>query len=124
ARPHPPAAPTPSPVPRPAGRQASPAGFGSPGGAPRGYVRPVAVDPTMYPERSTVPSPHGPEAGQFERLGQAFREQELEALRAALREHGGNVSDAARALGVSRQKVYRLIEADPTLDLDNFRKRP
>jgi transcriptional regulator of acetoin/glycerol metabolism len=48
----------------------------------------------------------------------------LEALRAALREHGGNVSDAARALGVSRQKVYRLIEADPTLDLDAFRKRP
>lgn len=124
ARPHPPVATTPYPVPRPGVREATPAGFGTPGEAPRGYVRPVAVDPPMYPERSTVPSPHGPEAGQFERLGQAFREQELEALRAALREHGGNVSDAARALGVSRQKVYRLIEADPTLDLDNYRRRP
>ena len=87
-------------------------------------MRPPAVEPQMFHDRSTVPSPHGTEAGQFERMGQAFREQELEALRAALREHGGNVSDAARALGVSRQKVYRLIEADPTLDLDAFRKRP
>jgi two-component system response regulator FlrC len=71
-------------------------------------------------DRTTLPPPA---PGHFERLGHAFREQELDALRAALREHGGNVSDAARALGISRQKIYRLIEADPTLDLDAYRRR-
>jgi DNA-binding MurR/RpiR family transcriptional regulator len=30
-------------------------------------------------------------------------------LRAALREHGDNVSEAARALGVSRMTIYRLM---------------
>ncbi len=73
--------------------------------------------------RTTIPSPPAAAPSQFERLSHAFREQELEALRAALREHGGNVSDAAKALGISRQKIYRLIEADPDLDLDAFRKR-
>lgn len=75
-------------------------------------------------DRPTIQSAPDADQTHFERLGQAYREQELQALRAALRDHGGNVSDAARALGVSRQKVYRLIEADPTLDLDAFRKRP
>jgi DNA-binding NtrC family response regulator len=74
-------------------------------------------------ERTTIPSPPAVGPGHFERLNHAYREQELEALRAALRQHGGNVSDVAKVLGVSRQKVYRLIEADPTLDLDDFRKR-
>jgi transcriptional regulator of acetoin/glycerol metabolism len=71
-----------------------------------------------------MPSPPGVPPGHLERLNHSFKEQELEALRAALHQHDGNVSDVARALGVSRQKVYRLIEADPTLDLDAFRRRP
>lgn len=124
-----------APEPRPLAPSATPSattpapGFGAtpaplPSGPPAHYARAPVVEPNLFHDRSTVPSPYGAEPGEFERLGQAFREQELEALRAALREHGGNVSDAARALGVSRQKVYRLIEADPTLDLDAFRKRP
>lgn len=95
----------------------APLPIGPDGPAPAGYQ-------ASEPDRPTVQSPPDAEHTQFERLGQAYREQELQALRAALRDHGGNVSDAARALGVSRQKVYRLIEADPTLDLDAFRKRP
>jgi transcriptional regulator of acetoin/glycerol metabolism len=35
---------------------------------------------------------------------------EREAIRAALAEHGGNVVQAARALGVSRSALYRRIE--------------
>jgi transcriptional regulator of acetoin/glycerol metabolism len=36
-----------------------------------------------------------------------LREQELQSMRQALRQCGGNVSAAARALGVSRNTIYR-----------------
>jgi transcriptional regulator of acetoin/glycerol metabolism len=38
---------------------------------------------------------------------------DLETLLVVLRSHGGNVSRAAAALGISRQKAYRLMEAAP-----------
>lgn len=38
-------------------------------------------------------------------------EQEMEALVAALRENGGTVSRAAKAMGIPRGRVYRLLEA-------------
>ncbi|UEP53233.1 helix-turn-helix domain-containing protein [Burkholderia ambifaria] len=37
---------------------------------------------------------------------QALHEQSLEAIRRALREHDGNVSAAARQLGISRTTLY------------------
>jgi sigma-54 dependent transcriptional regulator, acetoin dehydrogenase operon transcriptional activator AcoR len=40
-----------------------------------------------------------------------LEQQESEAIRAALRSHGGNVSAAARALGVSRNTIYRRLAA-------------
>ena len=107
----------------------TPAPHQAPGSPFPGYAAPATAShaPAMPAaeafNRTTIPSPPVGATSQFERLSHAFREQELEALRAALREHGGNVSDAAKALGISRQKIYRLIEADPTLDLDDFRKR-
>ncbi len=107
----------------------TPAPFPGAAGAFPGYAAPASAAPAPAApmmdagHRTTIPSPPAAAPSQFERLSHAFREQELEALRAALREHGGNVSDAAKALGISRQKIYRLIEADPDLDLDAFRKR-
>jgi transcriptional regulator of aromatic amino acid metabolism len=41
---------------------------------------------------------------------------DLETLLSVLREHDGNVSRAAAALGISRQKAYRLMEAAPRPD--------
>jgi transcriptional regulator of acetoin/glycerol metabolism len=42
----------------------------------------------------------------------SLREAEHQAILRALAEHGGNVSKAARALGVSRGRVYRHLRAD------------
>lgn len=47
------------------------------------------------------------------------REQELQALQRALDECCGNVSEAARRVGISRRKAYRLLkELDAGVDLD------
>lgn len=50
-----------------------------------------------------------------------LREQKREALRQALRSHGGNVSAAARALDISRQKAYRLMEGPFKAEFDELR---
>ena len=42
---------------------------------------------------------------------------ERELLLAALREHQGNVSRAAKAAGVSRSRAYRLMDAHPNFDI-------
>jgi len=44
-----------------------------------------------------------------------LEEQETEAIRSTLKLHGGNVSATARALGVSRNTIYRrLAGSGPT----------
>ncbi|GJD61084.1 sigma-54-dependent Fis family transcriptional regulator [Methylobacterium frigidaeris] len=53
------------------------------------------------------PSPHRPPApGRLDTLAHA-------AMRAALAEHGGNVSRAARSLGISRSTLYRRCLTEP-----------
>ena len=47
---------------------------------------------------------------------------DLAALIQALREHQGNVAQAASAIGISQQRAYRLIEGSDEVDLDEFRK--
>ncbi len=103
--------------------------FGAPGPSASNHAITPPGHPTPQPGHlpqptgSTLPAPPPVAPGHFDRLSHAYREQELQALRTALQEYDGNVSEVAKALGVSRQKVYRLIEADPTLNLDDFRKR-
>jgi transcriptional regulator with PAS, ATPase and Fis domain len=46
---------------------------------------------------------------------------DADALTRALRAHRGNVARAAAALGISRQRAYRIIEARPEIDLDAIR---
>ena len=65
---------------------------------------PVCVSPIYAPGAST-PAPVTPETPRDR------RERELAALRAALRDHGGNVARAAAAAGLSRQRAYRLMAA-------------
>ena len=42
----------------------------------------------------------------------------------AIRQHGGNVSGAAAALGISRSRAYRLLEAHPGFDIRSIRDEP
>jgi transcriptional regulator of acetoin/glycerol metabolism len=48
-------------------------------------------------------------------------EQAFDALVAALRTHGGNVTRAAAALGISRARAYRLLDARPDFKVDGLR---
>ncbi len=41
-----------------------------------------------------------------------------------LRAERGNVSRAAAAAGISRQRAYRILQDDPTIDLDRLRESP
>jgi transcriptional regulator with PAS, ATPase and Fis domain len=49
-------------------------------------------------------------------------ETDRERLRAALRVEQGNVSLAARRIGISRQRAYRIMTSMPELDLDELRE--
>jgi DNA-binding NtrC family response regulator len=51
-------------------------------------------------------------------------DSDLQALAATLRLFKGNVARAAEALGISRQRAYRLMEASADLDPTTFRQRP
>jgi len=46
---------------------------------------------------------------------------DFDALLGALRASGGNVAKAAHALGISRQRAYRMMQARPELDLGALR---
>jgi transcriptional regulator of acetoin/glycerol metabolism len=64
------------------------------------------VETQAAPARAAEPAQAAPRVGTLE-------EQEAEAIRAALRQHAGNVSAAARALGVSRNTIYRRLGGLP-----------
>ena len=49
-------------------------------------------------------------------------EDAFEALIVALRAHGGSVSQAAAALGITRARAYRLLNARPEFSLDELRR--
>jgi DNA-binding NtrC family response regulator len=82
----------------------------------------VRRDQKVHAAQATVPSndaespvPNTPEAHR------ARREQELKALRLALRQNQGNVARAASSVGISRQRAYRLMEqADAPSDTDGL----
>jgi transcriptional regulator of acetoin/glycerol metabolism len=46
---------------------------------------------------------------------------ELSELAAALRASAGNVAKAAAALGISRQRAYRMMQGRTDIDLDSLR---
>jgi transcriptional regulator of acetoin/glycerol metabolism len=64
------------------------------------------VETQAAPARAAEPAQASARVGTLE-------EQEAEAIRAALRQHAGNVSAAARALGVSRNTIYRRLGGLP-----------
>jgi DNA-binding NtrC family response regulator len=94
------------------------------------WMRPEGEKPSPFPAARAAERPGlhagGRQAGnqQAQAIDEAEfrREQELERFMQALRLHQGNVSRAAREIGISRQKGYRLMEYGPKADLDDLRR--
>jgi len=63
-----------------------------------GVIRPgdISVEPPVEPQHPTLPAP-----------AQTLERAEQEAIAQALERHGGNVSAAARELGIARATIYR-----------------
>ena len=85
---------------------------------PARMLRDRASKPGSLPS----PDPPHPAESPSEPRDQAERD-ELDFARVieALRIHAGNVSKAAAATGLSRQRAYRLIQARPDVDLEDLR---
>ncbi len=78
--------------------------------------------PSHLPERFTEPPAQlgaGVAAGPSK---PAARGPSFEALLDALRASAGNVAQAAAAIGISRQRAYRMLQARPELSLDALRE--
>jgi transcriptional regulator with PAS, ATPase and Fis domain len=54
----------------------------------------------------------GPRSSRDRRSAAPYSTAELEALRAALERHGGNLTKAAAELGITRPKAYRMLESE------------
>lgn len=83
----------------------------------------------MWPKDESEPTPSRVETGDDAVAGEGRRErsrrrrhEELQRLIHFLQRHGGNVQSAARELGISRQRAYRLLDLEPGLDIERFRK--
>jgi two-component system response regulator FlrC len=72
--------------------------------------RPTASEPAVAPIGSVGSGPVAASANKPE-SHRARRERELSLLTEALRSHNGSVARAAAAVGISRQRAYRLMEA-------------
>jgi hypothetical protein len=69
--------------------------------------------PERMRSRATSPASDAP--------AQEGSASELTRFVAALREHEGNVTKAARAAKISRMRAYRLLRANPRIDVASFR---
>ena len=76
---------------------------------PEDFIEDVGVRST--PPLASAPATSAPAAPTT--AAGTLQQQEAEAIRNALRVHGGNVSAAARALGISRNTIYRRLGDSP-----------
>jgi transcriptional regulator with AAA-type ATPase domain len=92
---------------------------------PDGQVRKADLPDALRAEPDEKPAPPGP-APVRPRTPEARQERDrddLAALVAALRQHGGNVVRAAEAAGITRQRAYRLMD-QRDLKPSGFRGEP
>jgi pSer/pThr/pTyr-binding forkhead associated (FHA) protein len=76
---------------------------------------------SLLPDRMRRTSPRRPTA-EAPPVGAKREEVTLETFLEALRVSKGNVSRAAAALGITRQKAYRMMDEAPDIDLASFRQ--
>jgi DNA-binding NtrC family response regulator len=84
--------------------------------------RMLAPAPALPPEGQAPEAGHAPAPGAKRGWRKIDDEAEFEALVAALRDHDGNVAQAAAALGVSRARAYRLLAAHPEFSIEELRR--
>ncbi|MFT3923265.1 MAG: sigma 54-interacting transcriptional regulator [Myxococcales bacterium] len=84
----------------------------------------VEIHRRDLPERMQSARPRATSAGQAappRNTPPHTKESDLDRFLAELRAHGGNVSRAARAAGISRMRAYRLMNATPGIDMAALR---
>lgn len=72
---------------------------------------------------SSTAMPAAPGAGPARTPTEAAREADSAQLLTALAECGGNLSQAAARIGISRQRAYRLLRYHPDVNIDEFRNK-
>ena len=87
-----------------------------------GILRANQLPEAMLKRSSTVAGAGSPGVMK-EGLG-ARDAREFAEFKQQLRLQGGNVARAAAAVGISRQRGYRLLEAHPEIKIEEFRRRP
>jgi DNA-binding NtrC family response regulator len=71
-----------------------------------------------------APRQVSPRVEDFQQMVETRRHDEREALLVALRAEGGNVARAARRVGISRQRAYRLMDGSAELEAAGKRAAP
>ena len=77
-------------------------------------TRPAASESNDARTRTTPPGANAPTPERRRANPRAFQGDDLQALRAALERHQGNVASAAAELGISRQRAYRMLKSGDT----------
>jgi transcriptional regulator of acetoin/glycerol metabolism len=85
-----------------------------------------ALKRSMLPERmfGAAPGPTSPPSPATPARESTTDDVAFDRLLQALRAHAGNVSRAADALGITRSRAYRLLEARPDFDVRSLRQEP
>lgn len=74
---------------------------------PDDFLEELAQQPAGQPSAPTVAAITGPDQAAIPAPGHSLKDVALSDMAQMLRQHQGNVSAAAKALGVSRNAIYR-----------------
>jgi DNA-binding NtrC family response regulator len=77
-------------------------------------ARPATGETNNVRSGTTPPGANAPTPERRRANPRAFQGEDLQALRAALERHQGNVASAAAELGISRQRAYRMLKSGDT----------
>ncbi|MBN1610566.1 MAG: sigma 54-interacting transcriptional regulator [Polyangiaceae bacterium] len=79
-------------------------------GLPAQFAPAAPNEPQAAWDPAALPRQASPRVEDFQQMVETRRNEEREALLVALRAEGGNVARAARRVGISRQRAYRLMD--------------